>query len=612
MGKVILVGRLAVKDLRYRPFQALLLLLAIAACTATLALGLVLRGTTTDPYARTRAATNGPDVVASVFPNGSNAPGPATSVHPGSKGPGPDGSRGLVALEHAPGVAAHSGPFAVTWTSLRAGHTIGTAEVEGRSVALSAVDRPKLLQGAWVRPGGVVVEAAFADSLGLHVGDRLNLGGRSLEVAGIAVTAAIPGYPDTCAGTGCFLAGSISTHNPGLVWATVADTSRIAHEAASTPFAYFLNLKLSDPADASAFARRYDASPSPVAPYLLSWQAIRAGDAQDIAKVQQALIFGSSLLALLAIASVVVLVGGRMADQTRRVGLLKAVGGTPGLVAVVLISEHVLVGLCAAAVGLATGTLAAPLIDGPGAGLLGAASAPSLTGAGIGLVVGLALVVAIVATFVPAIRAARQTTVGALEDSAVRPRRRSAVIGLSAHLPTPLLIGVRLAIRRPRRLLLSVFSIAVTTTGLVIVLIWHATAGDFLGARVAQATTIVSVMLVILAAVNTVFIAWATALDARHPAALARALGATPDQIAAGLSVAQLLPAIAGVVLGLATGIAIYVAPRNAAAPPATFPVLWLAALTVGALLAVVVLTAIPTRVSARRPAAEVLQAETG
>ena len=96
MGRVILVCRLAVKDLRYRPFQALLLLLAIAACTATLALGLALRGTTTDPYARTRAATNGPDVVASVFPNGSNAPGPSTSVQPGSKGPGPEIGRAHV------------------------------------------------------------------------------------------------------------------------------------------------------------------------------------------------------------------------------------------------------------------------------------------------------------------------------------------------------------------------------------------------------------------------------------------------------------------------------------------------------------------------------------
>ena len=59
--------------------------------------------------------------------------------------------------------------------------------------------------------------------------------------------------------------------------------------------------------------------------------------------MRQVLLLGSWLLALLALASVAVLVGGRMAEQTRRVGLVKAVGGTPWLVAVVLMFEHILV-----------------------------------------------------------------------------------------------------------------------------------------------------------------------------------------------------------------------------------------------------------------------------
>ena len=86
------------------------------------------------------------------------------------------------------------------------------------------------------------------------------------------------------------------------------------------PIAYFLNLKLNDPAAASAFANRYNANASPTAPFLSSWQSIRDGDAQVLAKVRLVLLTGSWLLALLALASVVVLVGGRMAEQTRRVG----------------------------------------------------------------------------------------------------------------------------------------------------------------------------------------------------------------------------------------------------------------------------------------------------
>ncbi|MGI8447210.1 MAG: FtsX-like permease family protein, partial [Streptosporangiaceae bacterium] len=63
-SRIVLTGRLAARDLRHRPAQAILLLLAITAATATLTLGLALHGVTSQPYQRTRAATNGPDVVA--------------------------------------------------------------------------------------------------------------------------------------------------------------------------------------------------------------------------------------------------------------------------------------------------------------------------------------------------------------------------------------------------------------------------------------------------------------------------------------------------------------------------------------------------------------------
>jgi hypothetical protein len=61
---------------------------------------------------------------------------------------------------------------------------------------------------------------------------------------------------------------------------------------------------------------------------------------------------------------------------------------------------------------------------------------------------------------------------------------------------------------------------------------------------------VITVTLVALAAVNAVFVTWATALDAKHSSALARALGATPRQVSSGLSVAQVLPALAGAALG--------------------------------------------------------------
>jgi putative ABC transport system permease protein len=249
--------------------------------------------------------------------------------------------------------------------------------------------------------------------------------------------------------------------------------------------------------------------------------------------------------------------------------------------------------------------------------MLGSAGAPAIGPASIGLVLALAVAVAVVATFVPTVRAARTSTVRLLDDATRVPRRRPMVVKLSVHLPASLLVGVRLAVRRRRRLLLSVFSVAITASGIMAVLVVRATssANNLLSpnypqnVRLDQVTTVLSVMLIVLAAVNALFITWATILDTRHAAALTRALGATPRQVTVGTAVAQLLPALAGALLGIPGGLGIYDAAKNGG--PTVLPAAgWIAVMVVGTVLAVVLLSAIPARIGARRPVAEVLQAE--
>src|SRR5437660_1595610 len=129
MGKTLLVCRLAGKDLRRRPVQAILLLVVIAAAMASLTLGLLLHGVTSRPYAQTRAATAGPDVAASSV----GYTGKSTPISPAVL------SR-FAALAHAPGVTAHSGPFPVAWPVLRAGGMTADVMAEGRDEALAAAD----------------------------------------------------------------------------------------------------------------------------------------------------------------------------------------------------------------------------------------------------------------------------------------------------------------------------------------------------------------------------------------------------------------------------------------------------------------------------------------
>ncbi|HEX4081334.1 MAG TPA: ABC transporter permease, partial [Acidimicrobiales bacterium] len=250
MGKVVLAARLALRDLRRRPAPAFLLLLAIAAAAAVLTLGLALQGVTDRPYEQTRAATNGPDVVA------------YQTVPGGRPGHLPAAPAAETALTRAPGVTASSGPYPIVDADLRVGSRTAGAMVQGRDEARGAVDRPRLTAGRWVRPGGVVIERTFAEALGVGVGDHVDLGGRSFRVAGVAVTAAELPYPNLCyeGATGCItldFPGPVTTRDIGLVWATRADAAEIGSRsgpAPTRPTVYALNLKLAQPADAPAFA----------------------------------------------------------------------------------------------------------------------------------------------------------------------------------------------------------------------------------------------------------------------------------------------------------------------------------------------------------------------
>jgi ABC-type lipoprotein release transport system permease subunit len=613
MGRILLVGRLALRDLRRRRIEAALLLLAIMAATTTLTLGLVLRDAASDPYQRTREATNGPDVVASVSR--------------------PAELSGLDDLAGAPGVTDRSGPYPVTPAKLQASGRTSDVQAVGRDALPASVDQPELIQGGWVGDGGVVVEAAFAKALDVRVGDRVTLDGRSFEVVGVAVTAAMPPYP----GASCLVPpGCVSgatpedladpelppglLRNPGLVWLTQADVRSLTPDPDS--LSYVMNLKLADPDAAQAFVDA-NLSESRAALGLASWEEIM-GEATELARdTQILLLIGAWLLGLLAVASISVLVGGRMADQTRRVGLLKAVGGTPSLVAAVLLAEYVLVAIVAAAAGLTVGSLTAPLLTESGAGLIGSAGTPSMTMSTVGLVTAVALGVAVVATVAPAVRAARTSTVNALADAARPPRRTGWLIAISARLPVPLLLALRVAARRPRRVVLAVVSIAVTVSGIYVALVLNAfltthPPGGYDDAQVEllrQVLLVVMVILLSLAAVNAIFITWATVLDNRHSSALARALGATPRDVGAALATAQVLPALAGAILGVFPGgFALFhaiTAITGGDSDRATLPPLWqLLALVLATVLVVAALTAVPARLGGRRPVTETLQAE--
>jgi ABC-type antimicrobial peptide transport system permease subunit len=163
-------------------------------------------------------------------------------------------------------------------------------------------------------------------------------------------------------------------------------------------------------------------------------------------------------------------------------------------------------------------------------------------------------------------------------------------------------------------------SIMVTAAAIVAVLCVHAAFDHHLGAgsglpnpledRLSQVMLILTLAGSVLAATNAILITWATVLDTRHLAALTRALGATPEQVGAGLAIAQALPGLAGALLGIPGGIGLVLAVQSAGATLWMPPTWWLAAAVLGTVAAVAAITFIPARLGTYRPVAAILQSE--
>ncbi|WP_234539273.1 ABC transporter permease [Streptomyces shenzhenensis] len=588
MGRILLVFRLVRSDLRRHPGQAAMLLLSLTVATGMLALG----GATETLYRHTRAATAGPDVVA-VSPDDS-----AAAAHT------------QAALTSDPAVAAHSGPYLQYYSKLSAKGSTSHVVVMSADTEPGTVDRPLVTSGTWVRSGGVVVERGFATALGVHVGDHVTVAGRSMPVVGTAVSAATTVYPFAQL-TGP--AGGPSDYS-GLVWMSEPDTRALSSK--HLPAASLLYLKLHDP-DATRTFLNAHRGPSVYATFF-SWQFMIVQDGSIIVGTQPILVIGSWLLSFLAIAGVATLAAGRAAKQTRRVGLLKAVGATPGLIAAVLLSEYVALALIADVLGLLAARFTQPIVVNPTASLLTTSAGPS--GGVITITTVVALAVALLTTLGPALRAMRTETVAALSDAARQPDQRARLTRLAAMLPVPVLLGLRLIARRPGRAFLQACSITatvITITALLMIFVQRQVSygidsprlGNLEDAQSRHMIIAVAAALVTLAAVNTLTTTWTTALEARHTMAVARTLGATPGQVTAGLSAAQLLPSVPGAVVGIPLGIAFCWPFSHAGTiyPPAW----WLFAGASATVLVTAACTALPARTAAHRSVAQTLSAET-
>ncbi|CAG7649548.1 FtsX-like permease family protein [Actinacidiphila bryophytorum] len=592
MGHALLLCRLIVRDLRRRPGEAAVFVLAVALAATSLALGTAAGDAVTTGYLTTRAATAGPDIVAVT-----------TAADPAAV---------AAAIAKAPGVAAQADPVFAFDTTVRARGQDAHSAVEAAGPATTPVDRPLVTAGTWVRPGGAVLERGFAQALGLAVGDQVVIRGRGYPVVGTAISAATAVYPwsDDAQGPGPSDFG-------GRIWLTAADTRAAAGDA---PGVHLIRLKLTDPGATkqwqdTAFPRG-ERGTAWVTTH--NWQGVLMTDQAMIENTRPALVVGGWLLTVAAVVTLAALATVRTARDNRRAALLKAVGAGPGTVIAVLLAQYLVLTALAAGGGLAAGAWLAPRLVDPSAGLLDSVTRPGAGTVGVALV--LAAVVAAAGAVGPAVRAARTSTAGALADrSADLLTHHPHLNAVTSHLPTPLLLGVRLLARRPGRAALAAAGTAAGTVMVTALLTWHADLGsrpDFrqfgpIQVRADQTGRVllaVTLALVALSALNAVLLGWSTAVQARHTLTVARTLGATPGQVVCALCVAQFLPALPGVAAGVPTGLLLYWFFGDTVTPPAS----WLLTAALAVLLTVAALTALPAWAHTRVPAGRALGAETG
>jgi putative ABC transport system permease protein len=611
MRSLRLAARLARGNLRRRPAQALLLLLALTIATGVLGVAASVYGSADAPWDRVWRATRGFHVSLGVY---------HPPDEPGNRAFVQELRRRAARLATAPGVVGAGGPWTHLYGSIAVagGEEDLTAEI--RDPGPYAVDQPLVTSGRWLgEGGGVVLESGLAATLDVGPGDTVTIQGRPVPVRGVASTVSRGRFP---------------LSRPAQVWVT-PETARQLRDLGMTEEGFELQLRLADPGDAAGFVaahRSLEATDpsSSVISYLETWQQRRADSHSDIDILAGTLFAAGGLIAILTVATAAVLIAGRMATQVRQVGTLKAVGVTPPQIVLVLLVEHLAIAAGATVLGLGIGRLLAPRVAATSVTVLGTPEPPPLTWGRVAIVAAVAFTVVLLGTIRPALRGIRQSTLRSLVAGPRPPRRpgRLGRLAASLGLPLPGVLGLRSGWRRPGRLLVNAAGLLLGVAMIVVALALRDSL-DLLSLRAAEpghaaSDAAVAVLydqiravifataglLLALATINAIIVATFAARDAARNHAVLRAVGATPRQAVIALVVSQLGACAVAVVVGIPLGLGLWSLMEGGDLPEVGVSTSSLLLVAVVVPVAFAAIVSVPAGLLARQPVAPLLTYE--
>ncbi|WP_240501330.1 FtsX-like permease family protein, partial [Streptomyces neyagawaensis] len=395
-----------------------------------------------------------------------------------------DGARAsaaeVKATAEAAGVAAAAGPFLSLSVRPRtasrsefvpAGVDLPPLTVVGRADASGPVDRIQLVEGAWPSRAGQI--AVDESEVPLRPGARLTIpdapGSPTLTVVGVArsVTGTADAWvtPDQAKG----LAGAPAGAPSGATDAagTSRPSSSSAPSAYSYSYSYEMYYRFHDARTATDVAAGRaavaGAVPEGVMTGARSYLTVKQEQTANAMAFVPFLVAFGGLGLFLSVLVIGIVVGGAVGAATRRIGVLKALGFTPGQVVRAYVAQAFVPAAVGCVLGVGLGNaLAVPVLAEAG-DVVGAPTTTVPLWIDVAVPVG-ALVLVVGAALVPALRAGRLRTVEAITvgRTAGEAGRGAGRLGrltsrLAPRVPLPRAVGLGLAhpFARPGRSLVT-------------------------------------------------------------------------------------------------------------------------------------------------------------
>jgi putative ABC transport system permease protein len=368
----------------------------------------------------------------------------------------------LSATTQLPEVTASAGPWQLTLLPLAYGTQKNFVNVVARADQGGPVDRLPITAGRWISaPGEIVLTHTFAELIGARVGSRVTmLGGSGLvplvvvgEVADI----------DDCSASNC---------SSQYAWVEPEQFSMLL--SPGQPADELMVYRFRHAATSADLQQRESEIAASVPPgavsssidYLTLAQIFNLNSTLTLAFLLAFAVFALGAAALI-VANVV---SGAVLTSRRDIGVVKALGFTPGQVVATFVGQMLAAALVGCLVGVPLGALASRPLVSSSAGALGLPAPTQIDWLALLLVTVCSLLVVAVAAAIPALRAGLLRPVEAITSNSTASTPRRSFIGAVArglHLPRPVSLGAGDAFARPVRGLLTTIAVMIGVATLV-------------------------------------------------------------------------------------------------------------------------------------------------